>query len=102
MLKIKEEFIAKKVVGNHKIWKADTEESLKKKLYRYMKNEVLNDKTKTILYNEITILPYDKMREERASVQGRRKFALVYLDDKGNSHKHYMTIEYNHYGRVYR
>ena len=71
MLNIKEEFIAKKVMGNHKIWKADTEESLKKKLYRYMKNEVLNDKTKTILYNEITILPYDKMKEAYIKIFNR-------------------------------
>ena len=102
MLNIKEEFSAKKVMGDHKIWKADTEESLKKKLYRHMAKEVLNDKTKAILYNKITILPYDKMKEERASVQGRKKFALVYLDEKGNSHKHYMTVEYNHYLRVSR
>ena len=102
MLNIREEFVAKRVMGNHTVWKAPTEEELKMKIYKCLVREIKRDVKRTPMYygGKATIAPFEEMKKEYTPVVGRRKYSVSFVDGRGDVHKHYMAIEYGHYGYV--
>lgn len=100
-MKIREEFSAKRVLGNHKVWKANTEKELEKKIYRTIIKEIHEKAKNYYWYGKVIIAPFEEMKREYTPVVSRRKYSVAFTDKDGDIHKHYITIEYGHYGYFY-
>ena len=102
MLNIKEEFKATRVMIKHTVWKAPTEKDLEQKIYNCIVREIKKEaKMLTRTYGgKVTIAPFEEMKREYTPVLSRRKYSVSFVDNYGNAHKHYMTVEYENYGYV--